>query len=100
LKSVSGRQIDCLIPVIHRSPLLAQSAGLRIGASDDKAAIQVFESTALKPILTIICQHYFRPTVCRESTNIQSHTGKMQTAMIKVALEESIAIGTQHLMQF
>ena len=36
---------------------MAQSAGLRIGAFDDIAEFQEFESTSLKPTLTNACRH-------------------------------------------
>ena len=49
-----------LIPVILRSPLLAQNAGLQIGAFDDKAEFQELEPNALKPTFTIACRHSSR----------------------------------------
>ena len=37
-------------------PILAQSAGLRIGAFDDKAEFQEFEQTNQKPTSTSTCR--------------------------------------------
>ena len=49
----SCSKLGCLVPVNRQHPQLAQSAGLRIGAFDDKAEFQDYEPTALKPTSTI-----------------------------------------------